>query len=242
VQPTQIRAYQGASEAQAQQAFAADMGQWHLAGWQPSQRYWDGSQLVVTYVPLGIVQAAPLAQVAPLVPPVQGWRAWSGRKKAAVFGGSALLILIVLGAAAGPRPTVPAAATATAPAVAIATPTLGPATPTPGVAVTATSGRPTSQAATAAPAGLGTLAEFKSNFRPFGFTGEDSPLSDGRPRWLARRASDSAVAEAIGPADQLAEVSLSLGVTSSNASDAGTLFGAFLNTYAPGSRPFFRRS
>jgi hypothetical protein len=86
------------------------------------------------------------------------------------------------------------------------------------------------------PANLGTREAIVSAFEAFGFTGEDSPLADGRPRWLGQRASDGAVVEAIGPPDAITDVSLSVAASA----DAGTLAGIFLGTYAPGSIPFFQ--
>jgi hypothetical protein len=81
---------------------------------------------------------------------VTGWRAWSGRKKGLVFGGLALLVLLVAGALAGPRrapttaiasptptpgatvpPNAPPTATQTAPATLAPTATAAPATSTP---------------------------------------------------------------------------------------------------------------
>jgi hypothetical protein len=61
-------------------------------------------------------------------------------------------------------------------------------------------------ASPAAGGNLGTLADFQALFQPLGFTGADSPLPDGTPRWVATDAKDAAMAEAIGPADGLTKV------------------------------------
>lgn len=66
-----------------------------------------------------------------------------------------------------------------------------------------------------------------------GFVGSDSPLADGRARWLASRSSDRAVFEAIGGAGGLAEVSLVLPVTAENASPMGALIGRALAVWVP---------
>lgn len=84
--------------------------------------------------------------------------------------------------------------------------------------------------------GLGTRADFVVIFEAKGFVGEEAPLNNGQPRWLAQRSSDSAFVEAIGPAESLTQVSLTVPASAEN----GVLVGEFLNTYAPGSRPFFQ--
>lgn len=98
---------------------------------------------------------------------------------------------------------------------------------------------PTQPAATIAPAAATPRATFKA-FGPrdaivsfvsdLGFTGQENTLNDGRPRWLGHRA-DGATFEAIGPATDVTEMSLSIVVQKG----AGTLTGLLLQQYAPGS-------
>ena len=66
-----------------------------------------------------------------------------------------------------------------------------------------------------------------------GFTGKDSPLADGRPRWLASRSSDEAVFEAVGQPASIEQVSLVLPVTVDNASPMGALVGRALAVWLP---------
>ena len=66
----------------------------------------------------------------------------------------------------------------------------------------------------AAGANLGTLADFQALLQPLGFTGADLPLPDGTPRWVATQATDGATAEAIGPADGLAQVTYAVTIPS----------------------------
>lgn len=87
------------------------------------------------------------------------------------------------------------------------------------------------------PQGLGSLADFRSDFERLGFVGRSSPLNDGRPRWLANRASDGAIAEAIGPPGALTSVSLTVG-TGHDPEATGALLSAFMLSYAPAGKPF----
>jgi hypothetical protein len=66
-----------------------------------------------------------------------------------------------------------------------------------------------------------------------GFVGKVSPLADGTPRWLAKRASDNAMFEAIGPPASIEKVSLVLPVTVANASPMGALVGRALGVWLP---------
>src|SRR4051812_23385624 len=74
---------------------------------------------------------------------------------------------------------------------------------------------PIARAQSEAPAvggNVGTLADFQALLQPLGFTGADSPLPDGTPRWVATAATDGATAEAIGPADALTQVTYAVTV------------------------------
>lgn len=82
--------------------------------------------------------------------------------------------------------------------------------------------------------GLVTRAEAISQIQSTGFTGQQSNLNDGRERWLGRN-HDGAIIELIGPPEALTQVTLSIEASA----ESGELAGAFLNTFAPGSRPFF---
>lgn len=66
-----------------------------------------------------------------------------------------------------------------------------------------------------------------------GFVGTDSPLADGTPRWLAHRASDKVIFEAVGQPANIENVSLVLPVTATNASPMGTLVGRALGVWLP---------
>jgi hypothetical protein len=101
---------------------------------------------------------------------------------------------------------------------------------------------PTRPAFTSPPAasGLGTRSAIVAYLESLGFTGSESPLADGRSRWLGRRTSDSATAEVIGPANAIDNVSLTVATDAEGAESAGTLVGGWLDRYAPvGGRDFF---
>lgn len=78
-----------------------------------------------------------------------------------------------------------------------------------------------------------TRDEVVSRMSSEGFSGEVDELADGTPRWLGR-GPDGAILEVVGPTD--APTAMTLTVVASEA--AGELVGAFLNTWAPGSRDF----
>ena len=80
---------------------------------------------------------------------------------------------------------------------------------------------------------LGTLADFQALLQPLGFTGANSPLPDGTPRWVATAATDGAAAEAIGPADGLTQVTYAVKIPTT--ADSSTQFGnlvTFLTGYS----------
>ena len=66
-----------------------------------------------------------------------------------------------------------------------------------------------------------------------GFIGKVSSLADGTPRWLANRASDQAIFEAVGQPASIESVSLVLPVTADNASPMGVLVGRALGVWLP---------
>lgn len=87
---------------------------------------------------------------------------------------------------------------------------------------------------TPAPAagGLGSRSDVTSWFTGQGFTGSESPLADGTPRWLAN-GPNSAIGEVTGdPA--VSKVSLVVAASG----ESGTLSGNFLSHFAPGSTSF----
>jgi len=92
-------------------------------------------------------------------------------------------------------------------------------TSTPGV-------RPTSTAI--ATAGLGSRQQGIDFFNARGFAGRESPLNDGRQRWLLS-GPNSFSAELIGPPADLTEVSLTVVA----GGPGGTLIGEWLGRYAP---------
>src|SRR4051812_10101752 len=67
-----------------------------------------------------------------------------------------------------------------------------------------------------------------------GLSGSESPLADGRQRWLGR-ASGAWMVEVIGPPEKVDAIWL----TAVGSSETATVFGKALNSWAPGSRPFF---
>ncbi len=73
-----------------------------------------------------------------------------------------------------------------------------------------------------------------ADLRSEGFTGSESQLADGTPRWLGQ-GPNSAIAEVVGPSNNVSKITL----TVIAGEEAGRLMGRFLNTYAPGSRQFF---
>ena len=81
--------------------------------------------------------------------------------------------------------------------------------------------------------GLGSRATAISFFTSNGFTGSESPLSDGTPRWLGNGPNRS-VGEVQGPRDTTTKVSLIVAASS----ETGTLSGTFLGHFAPGSSEF----
>ena len=83
------------------------------------------------------------------------------------------------------------------------------------------------------PVTLGSRAGAIIWFEANGFTGKESPLADGTPRWLANGPLNS-LGEVQGPGDTVTSLSLVAPITS----DSAQLTGVFLNEFAPGSRDF----
>ena len=82
-------------------------------------------------------------------------------------------------------------------------------------------------------AGLGSRAAAIIWFEANGFTGKESPLSDGTPRWLGNGPLNS-LGEVQGQPDTVSQLSLIAPISA----DSAQLTGAFLNEFAPGSRDF----
>ncbi len=94
---------------------------------------------------------------------------------------------------------------------------------------------PAARAQSSSPAvgDLGTLADFQALVQPLGFTGADSPLPDGTPRWVATSATDGATAEAIGPQDALSQVTYAVTIpTAADSSSQLSNLVMFLTKYS----------
>jgi hypothetical protein len=83
------------------------------------------------------------------------------------------------------------------------------------------------------PLGFGTRASVVSYVEGLGFTGSRNDLTDGRQRWLGRH-RDGHIAEVIGTASHVTELSLTTAISDSIDS-GGEIAGLLLAKYAPGS-------
>ncbi len=85
----------------------------------------------------------------------------------------------------------------------------------------------------AEPTALGAKTDVVTYLEGLGFDGSESPLSDGTPRWLGHRSSDSANAEAIGPSNAIDRVSITVGTGVDDANAAGAFIGSWVDHFAP---------
>src|SRR3712207_2835717 len=83
------------------------------------------------------------------------------------------------------------------------------------------------------PARLGSRSDAIAWFTSQGFTGHESPLNDGTPRWLGNGPQNS-VGEVQGPGNTATKVSLIVAASG----ETGTLTGNFIARYAPGGTTF----
>jgi hypothetical protein len=141
----------------------------------------------------------------------------SRKKKIALIGGGAILLLVVASALRNDPVAESPSTSASAPAA-------------------------ESQSAPAAESQkLGPKDDAVAWFTDRGFTGEESPLADGTPRWLGdnNAAGGSASGEVIGPEEAVTQVTYVATVSTVNAPEAGADMGDFLDKFAPGSRSWF---
>ncbi len=170
-------------------------------------------------------RAAILERVAPSAPtatPPANRSAGMSRRMKVMWAIVAVFALGVFGNLLGKAPSGQPDATSSA------TPTI--------VATATTLAIPT---ATKPSAALGDRESAVAYFEGLGFSGGENTLTDGTPRWLGRRSSDSASVEAIGPATAITRVSITMVWREGRTEAVSADLGDFADHFAPtGGRAF----